>query len=127
LLDSIVNLVSSSAAPCTACIACTIDCTTEDRGSQHYWCSPCPEDAAARRYPASAYYAAKLLASLPFNVAIALSFILTVYGMVGLRKDLWAGLEVATIAVLMSLISMQVSGGGGLGGCSLPSLHCTAG
>ncbi len=71
----------------------------------------CPADAAARRYPTSAYYAAKLLASLPFNVAIALSFILTVYGMVGLRKELWAGAEIATIAVFMSLISMQVGGG----------------
>lgn len=68
-------------------------------------------DAAARRYPTSAYYTAKLLASLPFNIAIALSFILTVYGMVGLRKELWAGAEIATIAVLMSLISMQVGAG----------------
>ena len=39
-------------------------------------------DAQSKAYPTSAYYVAKLLAALPFNIVTALSFVLTIYGMV---------------------------------------------
>lgn len=70
-------------------------------------------DAASKIYHPRAYYPAKFVAGLPFNVAVALSFHLIYYAMAGLRHAPWAVAQSAAIAVLMCLIGMQVRGGVG--------------
>ena len=65
-------------------------------------------DAGSKLYRTSAYYPAKFVAGLSFNVAVALAFHLLYYGMVGMRHAPLAIVQSAVIAVLMALISIQV-------------------
>ncbi|GIL90935.1 hypothetical protein Vretifemale_18629, partial [Volvox reticuliferus] len=58
-------------------------------------------------YAASAYYAAKVTATAPLNIAIALTFDWIGYGMIGMRHSVLAAVQNTTVAVLMSLISLQ--------------------
>ncbi|KAI8474989.1 MAG: hypothetical protein J3K34DRAFT_489493 [Monoraphidium minutum] len=67
-------------------------------------------DTAARLYHPVAYYAAKVTAALPFNVAVALSFHLLFYAMAGLRHGAGAVAASAVISVLMALIATQARG-----------------
>jgi hypothetical protein len=65
-------------------------------------------DAASKMYHTRAYYPAKFVAGLPFNIAVALAFHLLYYGMAGMRHAPLAVLQSSVIAVLMALISIQV-------------------
>jgi hypothetical protein len=69
--------------------------------------------ASHRLYRPSAYYVAKIAATMPFNVLSALVFAFITYGMAGLRHDVGAAARSATLNTLLSLISIQV-------------LHCAA-
>lgn len=65
-------------------------------------------DCSAQLYRTHAYYAAKVAATMPFNVLAALVFSFTVYGMAGLRpgaKYIW---QHGVLNTLLSLISVQV-------------------
>ncbi|GFR50617.1 hypothetical protein Agub_g12701, partial [Astrephomene gubernaculifera] len=58
-------------------------------------------------YAPSAYYAAKVTATAPFNIIIALTFDLIGYGMLGMRHSVVDCVRHATCSALMALISMQ--------------------
>ena len=66
-------------------------------------------DASAKLYSTSAYYVAKQLAVLPFNIFFSLSFVLIVYGMAGLRWELYAVFMNSLVNVLLYLVAAQVS------------------
>ncbi len=70
-------------------------------------------DASAKLYRPHAYYAAKVVATTPFQIISALVFCLTVYGMAGLRPGVRYVLENGVISTLLCLIAVQV-------------LHCCA-
>ena len=70
-------------------------------------------DASAKLYRPHAYYAAKVTATLPFQVLSALVFTYTVYGMAGLRHGLAYVAKSGVVASLLYLIAVQV-------------LHCAA-
>ncbi|KAF6255774.1 hypothetical protein COO60DRAFT_1533203, partial [Scenedesmus sp. NREL 46B-D3] len=70
-------------------------------------------DASAKLYRSHAYYAAKVVATTPFQIISALVFCFTVYGMAGLRPGARYILENGTTSTLLSLIAVQV-------------LHCCA-
>jgi hypothetical protein len=65
-------------------------------------------DASAKLYRSHAYYAAKVVATTPFQIISALVFCFTVYGMAGLRPGVRYILENGTISTLLSLIAVQV-------------------
>ncbi|KAG2426885.1 hypothetical protein HXX76_012672 [Chlamydomonas incerta] len=58
-------------------------------------------------YTVSAYYAAKVTATSPLNIAIALTFDWIGYGMLGYRRSVLAVAQNAACAVLLALIAMQ--------------------
>jgi len=67
-------------------------------------------DASAQLYRPHAYYAAKVAATMPFQVLAALIFSFIVYGMAGLRSGpryIWQN---GILNTLLSLISVQVGG-----------------
>lgn len=65
-------------------------------------------DVSSRLYRPLAYYVAKTLAVLPFNIINVLVFTWTVYGLVGLNPALTSVFGNPVIAVLMYLIAAQV-------------------
>lgn len=65
-------------------------------------------DLSAKLYSPSAYYAAKVLAVLPFGVVSALVFSLSIYGMAGLRHSGVALARHGLLATLAYLIASQV-------------------
>jgi hypothetical protein len=69
----------------------------------------CRADASAQLYRSHAYYAAKVAATMPFNMLASFVFSFIVYGMAGLRpgaKHIWQN---GVLNTLLSLISVQVS------------------
>mgnify|MGYP001806826867 CR=1 FL=1 len=69
-------------------------------------------DASAQLYRSHAYYAAKVAATMPFNVVAALVFSFIVYGMAGLRPGAQYIWQNGVLNTLLSLISVQVRGYG---------------
>ena len=67
-------------------------------------------DTSAKLYRPSAYYIAKQLAALPFNIGVSLAFVLLVYGMSGLRWQAGAVLAHTGVNVLLYLVAAQVKG-----------------
>jgi len=67
-------------------------------------------DTSAKLYRPSAYYIAKQLAALPFNIGVSLAFVLLVYGMSGLRWQAGAVLVHTAVNVLLYLVAAQVIG-----------------
>lgn len=65
-------------------------------------------DTSAQLYRAHAYYAAKVAATMPFNVVAALVFSFIVYGMAGLRPGAQFIWQHGVLNTLLSLISVQV-------------------
>jgi len=65
-------------------------------------------DAASKMYPLRAYYPAKIIASLPFNLAVGAVFHLIYYGMAGMRHGPLPILMSLAIASLVALIGGQV-------------------
>lgn len=68
-------------------------------------------DASAQLYRTHAYYAAKVAATMPFNVLAALVFSFIVYGMAGLRPGAQYIWQHGVLNTLLSLISVQVRAG----------------
>ena len=65
-------------------------------------------DVSAKLYTPSAYYLAKVTATVPFQVVSALVYTWIIYGMAGLRADAGAVLGIGAITTLVSLIAVQV-------------------
>lgn len=63
---------------------------------------------SARLFSTSAYYAAKVTATLPFQLVSSFCLTLIIYGMAGLRRDPVAIVQSCGISILMSLIAVQV-------------------
>jgi hypothetical protein len=70
---------------------------------------PVTADTSAQLYRSHAYYAAKVAATMPFNVLAALIFSFIVYGMAGLRPGAQYIWQNGILNTLLSLISVQVS------------------
>jgi hypothetical protein len=66
-------------------------------------------DTSAQLYRSHAYYAAKVAATMPFNVLASLIFSFIVYGMAGLRPGARYIWQNGILNTLLSLISVQVS------------------
>lgn len=66
-------------------------------------------DTSAQLYRSHAYYAAKVAATMPFNILAALIFSFIVYGMAGLRPGARYIWQNGILNTLLSLISVQVS------------------
>ena len=65
-------------------------------------------DASAKLYRPHAYYAAKVTATLPFQVLSALIFSFTVYGMAGLRPGFGHVIRNGVVASQLYLVAVQV-------------------
>jgi ATP-binding cassette, subfamily G (WHITE), member 2 len=65
-------------------------------------------DASAKLYRPHAYYAAKVMATVPFQVVSAFVFVCITYGMAGLRPGAYAVISTAFLATLLYLIAVQV-------------------
>ncbi|KAI8470965.1 MAG: hypothetical protein J3K34DRAFT_520870 [Monoraphidium minutum] len=70
-------------------------------------------DSSAKLYRAHAYYAAKVTATVPFQILSALIFMFTIYGMAGLRPGITYIVQTGIVSSLLFLIAVQV-------------LHCCA-
>ncbi|GBF99632.1 ABC transporter G family [Raphidocelis subcapitata] len=85
-------------------------------------------DAAARLYHPAAFYAAKVTAVLPFNVAVSVAFHLIFYGMAGLRHGAYyvaRSTLVATISLCATLApSLDVAFMGAIAFTALNLLAC---
>jgi hypothetical protein len=68
-------------------------------------------DAASKMYPLRAYYPAKIIASLPFSLAVGMVFHLIYYGMAGMRHGPLPILQSVAIAAIVALIGGQVGQG----------------
>jgi ABC-type multidrug transport system ATPase subunit len=65
-------------------------------------------DASAKLYRPHAYYAAKVMATVPFQVVSAFVFVCITYGMAGLRAGAYPVVSTAFLATLLYLIAVQV-------------------
>jgi len=65
-------------------------------------------DASAKLYRPHAYYAAKVTATVPFQVISAFVFVFVTYGMAGLRGGAYPVCSTALLATLLYLIAVQV-------------------
>jgi len=65
-------------------------------------------DASAKLYRPHAYYAAKVTATVPFQITSAFVFVFITYGMAGLRGGAFPVIATAAFATLLYLIAVQV-------------------
>ena len=73
-------------------------------------------DVTAKLYSPSAYYVAKVLATLPFQLMSSGTFTFVLYGMAGLRHSTGAILMTTSITTITSLIAVQARRAAGRGG-----------